>query len=80
MRNDPIERKTVLSPTDARQASPRRMNLRVLITSLFVLAIIGTALMLAYQNTAVEDGGTKPGPGPAATTTDQPKTDPASRP
>lgn len=37
----------ILTPTEARQASPRRMNLRVLVTSL-LLAVVAAALVYSY--------------------------------
>jgi hypothetical protein len=40
--------RTVLEPTDARQASPRRMNLRVLIGSMLGLAVIGSVLLFIF--------------------------------
>ena len=55
-------RRTVLTPTEARQASPRRMNLRVLVVSLAVLAAVGLALTAAYWGTAVEDHSIPSGP------------------
>lgn len=49
------EGERVLTTTQARQGSPRRTNLRVLIVSLVVLAAVGLALTVAYWGTAVED-------------------------
>ncbi len=49
------EGRRVLSTTQARQGSPRRTNLRVLIVSMVVLAAVGLALTVAYWGTAVED-------------------------
>ena len=49
------EDRVVLSTTDARQGSPKRANLRVLIVSMVVLAALGLALTVAYYGTAVED-------------------------
>jgi len=39
-----MEREKVLTPTEARQASPRRANLRVLATSLLLAVIAAAAL------------------------------------
>lgn len=52
----------VLTPTEARQASPRRMNLRVLVTSLVIIGAAGLALTAAYWGTAVEDHAIPSGP------------------
>ncbi len=41
----------VLEPTDARQASPRKMNLRVLFASLTIAAIAGIVLVAGFWNT-----------------------------
>jgi hypothetical protein len=45
------EREEVLTPTEARQASPRRLNLRVLVTSL-LLALVAAAIIYSvfYSN------------------------------
>lgn len=42
----------VLTPTEARQASPRRLNFRVLVTSL-LLALVAAAIVYSffYSNT-----------------------------
>ncbi|HMN36940.1 MAG TPA: hypothetical protein PKD49_04400 [Hyphomicrobium sp.] len=42
------EPQTVLTPTEARQGSRRRMNLRVLVVSLVLLGVIGLALTTAF--------------------------------
>ena len=39
---------TVLDPTEARQASPRRMNLRVLIGSMVGIVVIGAVLLFMF--------------------------------
>jgi len=41
------EQPQVLTPTEARQASPRRLNLRVLLTSL-ALAVVVAAILYAF--------------------------------
>ena len=48
-------RRMVLTPTEARQGSPRRTNLRVLVTSLVIIGALGLALTAAYWGTAVEN-------------------------
>lgn len=47
----------VLTPTEARQASPRRLNFRVLVTSL-LLALVAAAIVYTffYSNTPVPVG------------------------
>lgn len=56
----------VLTPTEARQASPRRMNLRVLTWSLAFAAIVGAVL---YYGVYAQPGGpiSLPKEQPAAT-------------
>lgn len=54
--------RVVLNPTQARQASPRMGNFRVLVVSLAVLAAVGIALTAAYWGTAVEDHAIPSGP------------------
>lgn len=41
------QEREVLTPTEARQASPRRLNYRVLVTSL-LLALVAAALVYSY--------------------------------
>lgn len=43
-----MEPPEVLDPTEARQASPQRMNFRVLSGSLLLAAIVGAALVTAF--------------------------------
>jgi hypothetical protein len=52
---DEEARRMVLTPTQARQGSPRRMNLRVLVTSLVIIGALGLALTAAYWGAAVEN-------------------------
>ncbi len=63
----------VLEPTDARQASPRKMNLRVLFASLTLAAVAGIVLVAGFWNTTptsmdYSSGGklSEQGPTPAA--------------
>lgn len=53
----------VLSTTEARQASPRKMNLRVLIisTTLIVVIFAGFLLVFLYQTPSKMDGTDKTG-------------------
>lgn len=69
----------VLTTMQARQGSPRRANLRVLIVSLVVLAAIGLAMTTAYWSTAVEDLSTPAGMAPQGTAPEAEK-QPPSRP
>lgn len=73
------EPRTVLTTTESRQGSPRKMNLRVLLVSMVVLAAIGIALTAAYWGSAPENQATQPGPAPAAQS-DAPKSDQPSPP
>lgn len=52
----------VFSTTEARQASPKTMNMRVLVASMLILAVLGFALTAAFWGSAPEDGGTVTGP------------------
>jgi len=78
-----MEQPEVLGPTEARQASPQRMNLRVLIGSLLLATVVGGALVAAFWyatppamdassggTPAIAPGtpeGTAAGPGPTVT-------------
>ena len=42
---DPRARRDSIDPTEARQASPRKMNLRVLIGSMVLAIVIGVVLI-----------------------------------
>jgi len=59
------ERQEVLTTTEARQASPRRLNFRVLIASLLLAVVAAGALYGVFYG-----GGTEmstPGPAPTQT-------------
>lgn len=60
------ERPEVLTPTEARQGSPRRLNLRVLGTSL-ILAVVAAATLYATFYGASTKMST-PDPAPTQTT------------
>jgi hypothetical protein len=60
MRRDTFPPKTVLTPTEARQASPRRMNFRVLVVSLALLFVIGVALTAAFWGSAPQNDNPTP--------------------
>jgi hypothetical protein len=50
------EKAEVLTTTESRQASPRRLNLRVLVMSMIALVVIGAALYFVvyqYPNSAI---------------------------
>jgi hypothetical protein len=60
------ERATVLTPTEARGASPRRMNLHVLIISMILCVIVAAILyyfVFAHPSSPV---GLPPAPGATA--------------
>jgi cytochrome c-type biogenesis protein CcmH/NrfG len=64
------ERTEVLTPTEARQASPRRLNFRVLVVSMVLLAAVAAILyyaVYAYPNSAI---GVPQEPAAATDTTD----------
>jgi hypothetical protein len=58
----------VLTPTEARQASPRRLNFRVLVASM-ILAVIAAAILyyFVYAHPRSAIGVPPPPPAPAAT-------------
>lgn len=65
-----VERAQVLTPTEARQASPRRLNFRVLIVSMFIA--IAAAAMIYYAIYAHPRSAIGVPEQPAATTTTTP--------
>ncbi len=61
-----VERQEVLTTTEARQASPRRLNLRVLTTSLLMAVIVAAVLYtIFYSGTSRMS---TPDPAPTQTT------------
>ncbi len=48
---NPRARREVLEPTDARQASPRKMNFRVLIFSMTLALVVGVVLVGGFWHT-----------------------------
>jgi hypothetical protein len=44
-------RRGTLDPTEARQANPRKMNLRVLLASLGLAAVLGAILVVSFWQT-----------------------------
>ncbi|MFN3625296.1 MAG: hypothetical protein ACK4TP_14680 [Hyphomicrobium sp.] len=60
------ERPEVLTPTEARQASPRRLNFRVLVTSL-LLAVVAAGVLYALFYGG-EGRMSTPDPAPTQTT------------
>jgi hypothetical protein len=63
----------VLTPTEARQASPRRMNLRVLIVSMVALVGIGALLFIGVYNPRSPIGLPKQPPAAEDTTAPAPQ-------
>ena len=51
------EKPTVLSGTEARQGSSRKLNLRVLIMSLLLTVIVGGLLYAVFYNRAGQGAG-----------------------
>jgi hypothetical protein len=60
------QRDEVLTPTEARQASPRKLNLRVLLTSLAIAVVAGVALYTVFY--AGDTRMSTPDPAPAKQT------------
>ncbi len=56
----------VLTPTEARQASPRRLNLRVLMTSLLIAVIAAAVLYAVFYGGSTQVS--TPDPAPTQTT------------
>lgn len=56
------ERQEVLTPTEARQGSPRRLNLRVLITSLLMAVVVAIALYVLFYGGATQVSTPDPAP------------------
>jgi hypothetical protein len=50
MRYDSEDDRKVVTPTEARQASPRKLNLRVLVTSMLLAIGVGMLLYAAFYN------------------------------
>jgi hypothetical protein len=57
----------VLSATEARQASPRKMNFRVLLISTALIIAIFAAFTIAFFNKTPEPMDASSGPQPSAT-------------
>lgn len=49
--NDPRARRDTVDPTDARQASPRKTNFRVLLASMALALVVGVVLVAAFWRT-----------------------------
>jgi hypothetical protein len=60
------ERAPVLTPTEARQASPRRTNLRVLVISMVLAVVVGGILYYAVFTHPHSEVGVPQAPGAAA--------------
>lgn len=56
------ERQSVLTPTEARQASPRRLNFRVLTTSLIIAVIAAGALYAVFYGGSTKVSTPDPAP------------------
>lgn len=64
------EQQEVLTPTEARQASPRRLNFRVLVTSLLMALAVAAVLYFVFY--AGETPISTPEPAPAQQTAPAP--------
>lgn len=60
------EQPEVLTPTEARQGSPRRLNFRVLVTSLLLAVIVAAVLYATFYGTSTRMS--TPDPAPTQTT------------
>lgn len=49
--NDPRARRSTIDPTEARQASPRKMNFRVLLASMALAVAVGVVLVASFWQT-----------------------------
>lgn len=49
--NDPRARRSIIEPTDARQASPRKTNFRVLLASMALAVAAGVVLVASFWQT-----------------------------
>ena len=56
------EQPAVLTPTEARQASPRRLNFRVLATSLIIAAIVAGGLYAVFYGGSTKLSTPDPAP------------------
>ncbi|WP_072375750.1 hypothetical protein [Hyphomicrobium sp. NDB2Meth4] len=52
----------VLTPTEARQSSPRRLNLRVLVTSLLIAVVAAVALYAVFYGGSTQMSTPDPAP------------------
>lgn len=72
------ERTTVVSPTDAKQGNKKRMNFRVLVTSLIGITILGAILLFVFFKSTPPGMDAQPtDTPPAASVPAGPATEPA---
>lgn len=72
------ERTTIVSPTDAKQGSKKRMNFRVLVTSLIGITILGAILLFVFFRPTLPGMDAQPtGTPPATSAPSSPATAPA---
>jgi uncharacterized membrane protein YbhN (UPF0104 family) len=57
-----VERQEVLTPTEARQASPKRTNLRVLATSLVMAVVVAAVLYAVFYGGSTQVSTPDPAP------------------
>ncbi len=78
--HDPRSRRDTLEPTEARQASPRKMNLRVLIGSMALAVVVGVILVTGFWRATPPrqdaSSGGNPSQNTQQTTTPSPATTP----
>jgi hypothetical protein len=79
----PEQNRPVLTPTQSRQASPRRTNLRVLIVSMALALVTGTVLVSSVWKAtppSMDASPGKPTSPPASNAPAEPTSKPASPP
>jgi hypothetical protein len=63
--HDVRARRRTLDPTEARQANPRKMNLRVLLVSLGLAAVLGAILVVGFWQTTPSEMDASSGGNPS---------------
>lgn len=69
-----------LSPTEARQASPRRLNFRVLVASLLMAVVVGAVLYAVFYGGQTQMSSPEPATAPSTAPVEPTPTTPAPNP
>ncbi len=77
--SDPRVRRPTIRPTEARQASPRKMNLRVLLASMALAVVVGAILVAGFWHQTPPSVDASSGGNPSQNT-GQPSTTPGQNP